>query len=118
MTAVTLALDAAMAPLLIAAAAIGLLFVGITAATNIVNADTEKEIRQNADAIKVLSESIENLNNALADSVGSEYIQNIKQQIAATKEMIRIQQEQIKNQEELSTPKHQNGGGQVVLAHI
>ncbi len=105
MTTVTLALDAAMAPLLIAAAAIGLLFVGINAATNAINADTERDIRGNAKAIDALAKSVSELDNALSESVGSAYVKNIQAQIAANKEIIKLQKQQIENNKKISNTK-------------
>jgi tape measure domain-containing protein len=102
MTAVTLALDAALWPLLAVAAAVGVAFVGITAITNAVNAKTERDIKNNANAIDELAKSLSRLSDETSGKVGSAYVKNIHDQIAANEEIIRLEEKQIENNKKLS----------------
>ena len=62
-------------------------------------------LKNNAKAIDALADSITKLNDALSDSVGSKYVKNVQAQVAANKEIIRLQREQIENNKDLSDTK-------------
>lgn len=101
MTSAVDLLNSTMLPLLAAGAILGALFVAVKAINNAIEAKKERELKKYSDSMEALADNVERLNNAVKDNIGSSYVKNIRDQIAATEEMIRLTEQKIRAEEEI-----------------
>lgn len=95
LTAVVTILDTVLWPLLLVAVAIGAAFIQWKILDSIINMSTTKKLAANVKMIETLEERLKQLASAEDDVIGTQYVKNIQDQIAANKKLIEAEQSNI-----------------------